>query len=108
MPDTSDKSDIVEVKFKSTRREYYSNNENIDIKRGDKIVVADLEGYVHWISKSDGRVLARTQPFDVRYLSQPQSIDSKVIVIDTSGQLSVLTQDKTLPSPAFSTIRFRN
>ena len=45
LPDTSDQSDIVEVKFKSTRREYYSNNENIDIKRGDKIVVATSPGH---------------------------------------------------------------
>jgi len=45
LPDTSDKSDIVEVKFKSTRREYYSNSENIEIKRGDKIVVATSPGH---------------------------------------------------------------
>jgi cell fate regulator YaaT (PSP1 superfamily) len=45
LPDTSDKSDIVEVKFKTTRREYYSNSENIDIKRGDKIVVATSPGH---------------------------------------------------------------
>lgn len=45
LPDTSDQSDIVEVKFKSTRREYYSNVENIEIKRGDKIVVATSPGH---------------------------------------------------------------
>jgi cell fate regulator YaaT (PSP1 superfamily) len=45
LPDTADKSDIVEVKFKSTRREYYSNSENLDIKRGDKIVVATSPGH---------------------------------------------------------------
>lgn len=45
LPDTADKSDIVEVKFKSTRREYYTNSENIDIKRGDKIVVATSPGH---------------------------------------------------------------
>ena len=45
LPDTSDQSDVVEVKFKSTRREYFSNSENIDIKRGDKIVVATSPGH---------------------------------------------------------------
>jgi cell fate regulator YaaT (PSP1 superfamily) len=45
LPDTSDKSDIVEVKFKTTRREYFSNSENLDIKRGDKIVVATSPGH---------------------------------------------------------------
>ena len=45
LPDTSDQSDIVEVKFKSTRREYFSNSENIELKRGDKIVVATSPGH---------------------------------------------------------------
>lgn len=45
LPDTSDKSDIVEVKFKSTRREYFSNRENLDIKRGDRIVVSTSPGH---------------------------------------------------------------
>ncbi|KAF0239100.1 MAG: psp1 domain [Prolixibacteraceae bacterium] len=45
LPDTSDKSDIVEVKFKTTRREYFSNSEQIEIKRGDKIVVATSPGH---------------------------------------------------------------
>jgi cell fate regulator YaaT (PSP1 superfamily) len=45
LPDTSDQSDIVEVKFKSTRREYYINSGKIDIKRGDKIVVATSPGH---------------------------------------------------------------
>jgi cell fate regulator YaaT (PSP1 superfamily) len=45
LPDTSDRSDIVEVKFKTTRREYFSNSENLDIKRGDKIVVATSPGH---------------------------------------------------------------
>ena len=31
LPDTSDQSDIVEVKFKSTRKEYYRNTDRIDL-----------------------------------------------------------------------------
>ena len=45
LPDTSDISDIVEVKFKTTRKEYFSNSENIELKRGDKIVVATSPGH---------------------------------------------------------------
>ncbi|MBT4451238.1 MAG: outer membrane protein assembly factor BamB [Gammaproteobacteria bacterium] len=73
---------------------------------GDKIVVADLEGYIHWLSKADGSLLTRIQPFDIRYISQPLAIDSSIVVIDVSGQLTVLTQDKTLESPSYSNIRF--
>ncbi len=45
LPDTSDQSDIVEVKFKSTRKEYYKNTEKLSIKRGDKVVVATSPGH---------------------------------------------------------------
>ncbi|MEN8115503.1 MAG: regulatory iron-sulfur-containing complex subunit RicT [Bacteroidota bacterium] len=45
IPDTADKSDIVEVKFKSTRKEYFKNIENIPLKRGDKVVVATSPGH---------------------------------------------------------------
>lgn len=45
LPDTTDKSDIVEVKFKSTRKEYYKNVENLQLKRGDHVVVASSPGH---------------------------------------------------------------
>jgi len=51
-------------------------------------------------------LLTRIQPFDIRYISQPLAIDSSIVVIDVSGQLTVLTQDKTLESPSYSNIRF--
>lgn len=74
---------------------------------GEKLIVADVEGYVHWLSKADGKILARIRPSDVRYIAQPEIIDTKVIVIDISGQLAVLTQDNSLPSPTYSNIKFR-
>uniref|UniRef100_UPI0032169C22 PSP1 domain-containing protein n=1 Tax=uncultured Draconibacterium sp. TaxID=1573823 RepID=UPI0032169C22 len=45
LPDTSDKSDIVEVKFKTTRKEYFKNIEGLPLKRGDKVVVATSPGH---------------------------------------------------------------
>ncbi|PIF06056.1 MAG: hypothetical protein CSA36_03610 [Draconibacterium sp.] len=45
LPDTSDQSDIVEVKFKSTRKEYFKNTNNIQLKRGDMVVVATSPGH---------------------------------------------------------------
>ena len=45
LPDTADQSDIVEVKFKSTRREFFKNTEKLLLKRGDKIVVATSPGH---------------------------------------------------------------
>ncbi len=45
LPDTADQSNIVEVKFKSTRKEYFINRDKIQIKRGDKVVVASSPGH---------------------------------------------------------------
>lgn len=45
LPDSTDKSDFVEVKFKSTRKEYFRNIDNIPLKRGDKVVVATSPGH---------------------------------------------------------------
>jgi len=45
LPDTSTQGDIVEVKFKSTRKEFYRNTDNINLRRGDKVVVATSPGH---------------------------------------------------------------
>ncbi len=45
LPDTSEQSDIVEVRFKSTRREFYRNTERLPLKRGDWIVVSTSPGH---------------------------------------------------------------
>ncbi|HKL32943.1 MAG TPA: regulatory iron-sulfur-containing complex subunit RicT [Tangfeifania sp.] len=45
LPDTSTQSDIVEVKFKSTRKEFYKNTDNLNLKRGDKVVVSTSPGH---------------------------------------------------------------
>lgn len=45
LPDTSNQSDIVEVKFKSTRKEFFKNTEGMPLKRGSIIVVATSPGH---------------------------------------------------------------
>jgi cell fate regulator YaaT (PSP1 superfamily) len=45
LPDTSDVSDIVEVRFKSTRKEYFQNTSNLPLKRGDIVVVSSSPGH---------------------------------------------------------------
>ncbi len=57
-----------------------------------KLVVADLEGYVHWFDKSDGSLQGRIQPSDAGHISQPLRWQNNVLVFDKDGQLSSLTQ----------------
>lgn len=58
---------------------------------GNNLVVADLEGYVHWFNKSDGALAGRIRPTNTRYLVQPQIWQEKVVVIDSDGYLSSLS-----------------
>ena len=57
---------------------------------GDKLVVADLEGYVHWLDKSDGALRGRVQPTDSRHIAQPLVWNERIMVIDSEGTLSSL------------------
>ncbi|MDA3929636.1 MAG: regulatory iron-sulfur-containing complex subunit RicT [Prolixibacteraceae bacterium] len=45
LPDTTHLSEIVEVRFKGTRKEFFRNESKISIKRGDKVVVASAGGH---------------------------------------------------------------
>jgi outer membrane protein assembly factor BamB len=59
---------------------------------GDSLVVADLEGYVHYLSKLDGSLLARIQPESDRYVSQPLTIGTRVILLNNVGVLTAIAQ----------------
>ena len=45
IPDKSSQSDIVEVKFKTTRKEFYKNTDNLNLKRGSIVVVSTSPGH---------------------------------------------------------------
>jgi outer membrane protein assembly factor BamB len=60
---------------------------------GENLVVADLEGYVHWFDKSDGTLLGRVRPTKSRYIAKPVKWLDKVIVIDSDGILSSVRFD---------------
>lgn len=45
LPDTTHLSDIVEVRFKGTRKEFFKNEDGIPLKIGDLVVVATTPGH---------------------------------------------------------------
>jgi len=55
---------------------------------GDKLVVADLEGFLHWLSKSDGSLLGRIRPTSQRNYVQPLVWEQRVVTLDKLGFLS--------------------
>lgn len=56
LPDTSDLTDIVEVSFKGTRKEFFKNENMLPLKRGDKIVVASIGGHDVGIVSLSGKL----------------------------------------------------
>lgn len=56
---------------------------------GKYIVVGDLEGHLHWLSKSDGSIVARTRGDKSGFIESPVSVDGFVISIGRKGELSV-------------------
>ena len=55
---------------------------------GDKLVVADYEGFQHWFSKTDGKLLGRIRTTWERIYVQPQVWGEAVVTLDKLGFLS--------------------
>tara|TARA_R110001583_G_scaffold177418_2_gene332626 strand:- start:125663 stop:126829 length:1167 start_codon:yes stop_codon:yes gene_type:complete len=55
---------------------------------GDNVIVGDLEGYVHWISRQDGRFTARVKVADSAIRSKPVVSDNLVFVTAADGTLT--------------------
>lgn len=57
----------------------------------DYVVVGDYEGYVHWLSTRDGRLLGRIQITDSAIDAKPIVVDGIVYVYAKDGTLAALT-----------------
>lgn len=57
---------------------------------GNNVIVADFEGYVHWISREDGRFTARLEIAADAIRSKPVVKDGLVFITGTDGTLTAL------------------
>jgi outer membrane protein assembly factor BamB len=55
---------------------------------GDNLVVADLDGYLHWFSKSEGTLLGRIRTSYTRNYVQPVIWQDSVLTLDKQGLLA--------------------
>ena len=55
---------------------------------GEKVVVADLYGYLHWFNRVDGQLEGRIRVGRSRSYSQPLVAGTAVVVVDKYGELS--------------------
>jgi outer membrane protein assembly factor BamB len=63
------------------------------------IVVADFKGYLHWIDKATGALLARERVAKFRVGSQPVAVDDTVVVLDDGGKLAAYRADTGAAKP---------
>ena len=52
------------------------------------IIVADYQGYVHWLDKASGAIIARTQSGKARVTNPPVAVENRVLVINDRGEIS--------------------
>lgn len=62
---------------------------------GDLLAVGDFEGYVHWLSRSDGRIVARTKAAGDRITARPVAVGGILYVYGNDGTVTALA-----PGPA--------
>lgn len=66
------------------------------VRVDDMLVVGDREGYLHWLSVDDGRLLARLRPISSAVTAAPRTDGERVYVQGRGGDLAVVT---ARPSP---------
>jgi outer membrane protein assembly factor BamB len=54
---------------------------------GEYVVVGDFEGYLHWLSKTDGRLLGRIEITDEPIVAQPVVVEDTLYVYATDVSL---------------------
>jgi len=57
---------------------------------GDYVVVADLEGYVHWLDRATGTLAGRTKSGGDRVTNAPLAVDGNLYVITDKGDIVAL------------------
>ena len=55
---------------------------------GDTVVVGDFQGYLHWLSQEDGRLVARSRTNESGVSAPPVPVSGDLLVLTDDGELS--------------------
>lgn len=55
---------------------------------GDYLVVGDFEGYLHWLARADGELIARVRLDDEPVLARPLAAQSALYALSASGRIA--------------------
>ncbi len=61
---------------------------------GDLVVVGDLEGYLHWMSKSTGEFIARNKISSKQIIAPPVSVENVLFSYASNGTLGAYIPDR--------------
>jgi outer membrane protein assembly factor BamB len=64
------------------------------------VVVADFQGYVHWLDKSTGELVARERVAKERVTNAPVAVDDTVIVLTDGGKMAAYRATPVLAAAA--------
>lgn len=67
---------------------------------GEHVVVADLDGYVHWFDRATGNIAGREKVGGDRVTNAPLAIEDTLYVINDKGEISALRGQPITPRAA--------
>ncbi len=70
-----------------TQPEMRAHNLTLPVPFGDSVVVGGIDGHIHFLSKKDGSVMARTELGSKPILAPPVVIGDVVYVVSTAGEV---------------------
>jgi cell fate regulator YaaT (PSP1 superfamily) len=94
LPDTSTQSDIVEVRFKGTRKEFVKNENNIAVKRGDVVVISAQGGHDVGIVSLTGKLARMQYDRKVKSMSRHQWFTIYRIATENDNQRWMESQQR--------------
>jgi outer membrane protein assembly factor BamB len=57
---------------------------------GGHVVVADFEGYLHWLSPDDGRIVGRVRAVGSQVVATPVLQEDRLFVLGRDGEIAVV------------------
>ncbi|MDB6085459.1 MAG: hypothetical protein JWN43_3340 [Gammaproteobacteria bacterium] len=64
------------------------------------VAMADYQGYLHWLDKKTGYLVARVRVSKFRVSNQPVVMGDTVVVLDDGGRMAAFRADPTAAKPA--------
>ena len=73
------------------------------VETSTAVVVADYQGYLHWLDKDTGTLIAREQVSKFRVGNQPVAMNDTVVVLDDGGKMAAFRANPAAATPPATT-----